>query len=89
MEQSLIDNVKEVERNKVFRAVREEDLYVDGFLDGVESEAFKSTMDQEVEEVFQSSQDSLNLDTNVYPSSPLSVLPPSTPKKKTVKPLPK
>ena len=82
--QSMLDHVTEVERNKAVRLAREEDVYANGFLDGAELEAFKNNMEQDVEELFQSSQDSLNLESNVYPSSSLSALPPSL-KKKVVK----
>ena len=77
--QSFLDHVKEVERNKAASLAIEEDIY-EGELEG-----FKNTMDLEVEEVFQSSQNSLGSESNVYPSSPLSVLPPKSQKKKDQK----
>ena len=84
----MLDRVTEVERNKAVMLAREEDVYVNGFLDSAELEAFKNNMEQDVEELFQSSQDSLNLESNIYLSSPLSALPPP-PKKKVVKQLSK
>ena len=80
----MLDHVMDVERNKAVRLAREEDVYANGFLDSAKLEAFINNMEQDVEELFQSSQDSLNLESNVYPSSSLSALPPSL-KKKVVK----
>ena len=86
-EQYIINHVKKLNRQKAVRLAQEENLYADRFLDSAKLETFKNELEQEAEEVFQSSQDSINLKHNIYSSSPLSALPPLSSKKKTLKSL--